>query len=128
MDRARPAGARGGDPRLPLHEFPTLFRDICGHYALARSRRYDPCLSAELHELVARGHRRLYRRRLHWPPGTAAISETQEQFPICPQRILGFLTRDFPSTRRRHLGVFALAMRLLFLPMLAMGLTCCQDG
>jgi uncharacterized membrane protein SpoIIM required for sporulation len=116
------------DPRLPLHEFPTLFRDICGHYALARSRRYGPGLSTELHELVARGHRRPYRRGLHWPPGTADISETQEQFPILPQRILGFLARDFPATLRRHLGGFALAMGLLFLPMLAMGLTCYPDG
>ena len=116
------------DPRLPLHEFPTLFRDVCGHYALARSRGYSPGLTAELHELVARGHRRLYRRRLPWPPRTADISETQEQFPIWVQQILGFLARDFPATLRRHLGVFALAAGLLFLPMLAMGLACYQDG
>jgi uncharacterized membrane protein SpoIIM required for sporulation len=109
--RGQPGRTARRDPRLPLHEFPTLFRDICGHYALARSRGYSPGLTAELHELVALGHRHLYRRRLQRP-----------------QRLLGFLARDFPATLRRHLGVFALAMGLLFLPMLAMGLACYQDG
>ena len=40
----------------------------------------------------------------------------------------GFLAQDFPAALRRHLGVFALAAGLLFLPMLAMGLACYEDG
>ncbi len=99
------------DPALPLHELPALYRGLCGDYALARSRGFSPGLTAELHDLVQRGYRHLYRRRRPWG-----------------RLVLGFLARDFPATLRRHTGAFALAAGLLFLPMLAMGLACYQDG
>ena len=99
------------DPALPLDELPALFRTVCGHYALARSRGYSPGLTAELHALLQHGYRHLYRRRRPWA-----------------RLLLGFLARDFPATLRRHVGAFWLAAGLLFLPMLAMGLACYQDG
>jgi uncharacterized membrane protein SpoIIM required for sporulation len=90
---------------LPLERFPRLFRRLCGHYALARSRGYSPGLVAELHELVRRGYRQLHRHRLDWLGGT-----------------LSFLSRGFPRTLRRHAWAFWLAAALFFGPMLAMGL------
>lgn len=109
LDGRSEAGRR--DPGLPLHELPGLFRTLCGHYALARSRGYSPGLTAELHDLVQRGYRHLYRRRRPWA-----------------RRVLTFMARDFPATLRRQAWAFWLAAGLLFLPMLAMGLACYQDS
>ena len=103
---------RGRDPSPDLMaRFPTLYRRLCAHYALARARRYAPGLIAELHDLVRRGYPHLYRRRSAWLAPT-----------------LGFMAADFPRTLRRHARVCALAAALFFLPLLVMGLACGQDG
>ncbi|WP_295441484.1 stage II sporulation protein M [uncultured Thiodictyon sp.] len=103
----RPKPATADD----LTRFPALYRRLCAQYALARTRRYAPGLIAELHDLVRRGHPCLYRRRFAWLAPT-----------------LGFMAAVFPRTLRRHARVCALAAALFFLPALAMGLACGQDG
>jgi uncharacterized membrane protein SpoIIM required for sporulation len=108
------AGGLPGRPRPAgpdLADFPGLYRQVCADYALARARAYSPGLIEGLHDLVRRGYRQLYRRRPGWW-----------------QPLLGFMTRGFPLTLRRHGRIFALALALFYLPMLAMGVACLQDG
>ena len=94
-------------PALDWHLFPSLFRQLCSHYALARVRGYSPGLVDELHDLVQRGYRQIYRARHHWTGAT-----------------LEFLATGFPRALRRQAGAFWLAAALFFGPMLAMGLAC----
>ncbi|HYN77242.1 MAG TPA: stage II sporulation protein M, partial [Lamprocystis sp. (in: g-proteobacteria)] len=96
---------------LAMADFPALYRRVCADYALSRTRRYSPGLIAELHELVRRGHRCLYRRR------PALLGPT-----------LDFMAGGFPRTLRRHARVAWLAGALLFLPMAIMGVACGRDG
>lgn len=100
------AARRATDP-----EFPALYRAVCGDYALARSRGYSPGLMTDLHDLVRRGYRALYRRRVR--PLHAAWR---------------FMTLDFPATLRRHALLFWLAMGLLFVPMAAIGIASYLDS
>ncbi|MEA3278612.1 MAG: stage II sporulation protein M [Pseudomonadota bacterium] len=98
------------DRLSPLQRFPRLYRRICGHYALARSRGYSSSLTEDLHDLVRRGYQQLYRSRLDW------LRQT-----------LAFLSAGFPRAVRGHAGVFWLAAALFFGPMLIMALGCHQD-
>ena len=104
------AGGRPG-PEIPIPSFPRLLRLVSGDYALARSRGYSPGLVEELHQLVRRGYRQLYHRRIRWP-----------------MQILGFVLSGFPQALRRHIGLFWLSCALFFGPMLAMGIACNSDG
>ena len=105
----KPSRRRGSD--TPLHRFPHLYRSVCAHYALARSRRYSPGLTEDLHDLVSRGYAHLYRRRPDWARQT-----------------LSFLVSGFPRALRRHVRLFALAALLFFAPMLIMAFGCYQDN
>jgi len=98
-------------PEVPVQRLPPLLRRISGHYALARSRGYSPGLIEELHRLVRRGYRQLYRVRPAWA-----------------RQALDFAIGGFPRVLRRHLGLFWLSCALFFGPMVAMGLACAQDG
>ncbi len=82
-----------------LESFPSLYRQVCNHYALARGRYYGPDLVARLHRLVLRGHQQLYRsqRAGFWS-------------------LLEFVGHGFPRTVRAHHRVFWLAFLLFFLP------------
>jgi uncharacterized membrane protein SpoIIM required for sporulation len=102
--------ARRRDPKTPLKQFPRLYRRVCTDYALARSRRYSPGLTEDLHDLVSRGYAHLYRRRTDWA-----------------RQGLDFLVSGFPRALRRHGRLFALSALLFFAPMLAMALGCRQD-
>jgi uncharacterized membrane protein SpoIIM required for sporulation len=95
---------------VPVQQLPRLLRTVSGHYALARSRGYSPGLIRELHQLVRRGYRQLYRVRPAWP-----------------RQLLDFAVAGFPRALRRHAGLFWLASALFFGPMLAMGLACAND-
>jgi uncharacterized membrane protein SpoIIM required for sporulation len=97
--------------RLPLERFPRLFRQLCGHYALARSRGYSPGLVTELQGLVRRGYAQLYRQRPEWL-----------------ERSVAFLSVGFPRTLRRHAWAFWLSAAVFFGPMLLMGLAAHQDA
>lgn len=89
---------------------PRLYRDACNHYALARGRHYSPQLSEQLHDLITRGHRRLYQRR-----GGASW------------RLIHFVVADFPRTLRQHAGYFWLALALFLIPALTLGTLSYQD-
>jgi len=94
----------------PLEHLPRLHRAVSGHYALARSRGYSPGLVAELHELVRRGHRQLYRVRPRWY-----------------RTLLTFVVAGFPRALRRHAFVFWISCALFYVPMLVMGLFSATD-
>jgi uncharacterized membrane protein SpoIIM required for sporulation len=89
---------------------PRLYRQVCNDYALARSRHYSPALGAELHELVLRGHRQIYRRNDAWG-----------------WRLLAFVLADFPRTLREQAGYFWLSCGLFLLPALLIGVGCYLD-
>lgn len=90
-----------------LLRFPRLYRRVCNHYALARSRHYSPALVAQLHDLVLRGHQRLYRRRGAWL-----------------WRLIAFLGSGFPRAVRTHAAFFWLSAALFLLPGLLAGGFC----
>jgi uncharacterized membrane protein SpoIIM required for sporulation len=98
--------ARTQDPAALLR-FPWLYRRACNHYALARSRHYSPALVAQLHDLVLRGHERLYRRRGAWL-----------------WRLIAFLGGEFPRAVRAHAAFFWLSAALFLLPGLLAGGFC----
>ena len=87
------------DKKPDLASFPSRFRTICNHYALAKSRHYSPALAGRLHQMVLRGHQQLYRSRRNW------------FWPL-----LGFLGSGFPTTVRNKIGYFWLAMVLFYGP------------
>lgn len=90
------------------HErLPELYRKVCNHYALARSRHYSPALEAQLHSLVLRGHSRLYRRR-----GANLW------------RLISFIGAEFPRTLRQNVRYFWLATALFLLPAMLVGSYC----
>ncbi len=80
-------------------DFPGLYKTICNHYALARSRQYSPALVARLHRFVLRGHRQLYRPRRAWV-----------------QKAIAFIGSDFPRTLRRHRAIFYLTLLIFAVP------------
>ena len=90
---------------------PWLYRQVCNHYALARTRRYSPGLVAHLHHLVLRGHRQLYRRHEAWL-----------------WRALAFIGVGFPRALRDHAGYFWLALVLFLGPGLLAGGYCYLDS
>jgi len=87
-----------------MDQLPHLYRETCNHYALAQSRRYSPALESQLHDLVLRSHRQLYRHRsaLFW-------------------RLVNFVTVDFPTSFRANINYFWLATALLLIPGLVVG-------
>lgn len=108
-DLARFSGRQRLDP-VARGRLPWLYRQLCNHYALARSRHYSPTLVAELHDMVLQGHRQLYRRRsaMLW-------------------RAIGFVSAEFPRALRAHASYLWLAIALFALPGLLTGLLCYQD-
>ncbi|HEB48977.1 MAG TPA: stage II sporulation protein M [Desulfobulbus sp.] len=93
-----------------LAAFPSLYRQVCNHYALAHSRCYGPDLVARLHRLVLRGHQQLYQ------PQRAGF-----------RGILEFAGYGFPRTVRAHWHAFWLAFLLFYLPAGVSGLLCYHD-
>lgn len=93
-----------------LEQLPALYRRLCADYALARTRHYSTPLVDELHALVQRGHRLLYRRKSLWL-----------------WRTMMFFWIDFPATLRRNARAFWLSTALFYLPALAMGVACYND-
>lgn len=94
-----------GERRLPR-----LYRNLCNDYALARHRHYSPTLVRELHDLISRGHRQLYRTRGGWS-----------------WHLVRFLLAEFPRTLRQQAVYFWLALAVFVVPGLILGLLCHQD-
>jgi len=92
-------------------QLPALYRRLCADYALACHRNYSTPLVDELHDLVQRGHRLLYRRKSVWL-----------------WRAMMFFWITFPSAVRRNARAFWLSTALFYIPALVMGLACYNDG
>lgn len=91
--RHRAAGAAASIDK----EFPSLYRRVCHHLALARHRFYGHDLERRLNSLVQRSHEVLYG-------------------PIHPRagQILGLLAAEFPRALRREWKVFVFSLLLFF--------------
>jgi uncharacterized membrane protein SpoIIM required for sporulation len=107
LERARSKRRLSDDQTVRL---PWLYRQVCNHYAHARGRHYSPDLEQQLHVLVLRGHRALYRQ------GGGGW-----------QSLIQFVTRGFPCALRRNARYFWLATALFLLPALLTGLFCYMD-
>ncbi len=81
----------------PQIDFPTTYRQLCHHLALAQSRMYSPLLIEQLNQLVIRGHNRLYTSRLHFM-----------------HHIASFYLRDLPRLVRQEIKPLLLACLLFF--------------
>ena len=82
-------------------EFPSMYRRVCQHLALAERRGYSALLIERLQDLVQRGHLVLYRSRApKW------------------QRIVDFFAADFPRLVRSQWRVMTVAALLFFVPAL----------
>ncbi|MGB0722527.1 MAG: stage II sporulation protein M [Gammaproteobacteria bacterium] len=90
------ADARGrsneGGVTVDPGEVPALYRRVCHHLALARSRTYSPRLVDRLAQLAQDGHDRLYAER-GWSP----------------MRVVHFIARDLPRTVRAEWRLVALS-------------------
>ena len=100
---------RRSSAELPA-DLPQLYRQLCNHYALSRTRRYSPQLVEFLHRLVLRGHQQLYTRRGAWL-----------------WRLIVFVARDFPVSLRSNIRYFWVALALFLLPALLVGSFCYVD-
>jgi len=105
--------ARKDPPRdntVAAAEFPARYRRICNHYGLARTRHYSPALVDQLHALVLRGHRQLYKKKSNglWT-------------------LINFVARIFPRTLRQNSRMFWLALALFCGPAVAVGIATYHD-
>jgi uncharacterized membrane protein SpoIIM required for sporulation len=82
--------------------FPALYRRVCSHLALARSRVYGADLEARLNRLALRGQQQLYR-----------------QGPLSWRGVVEFFAAGFPRAVRERLGLLWLCTALLYGPFLA---------
>ena len=92
-------------------DFPARYRTLCGHYAMARERRYSSSLVDQLQQLVRRGQGQLYRHRGQWL-----------------WRLARFVSHGFPAAIRRQAGPFWLACALFWLPAIVIGLATYADS
>lgn len=92
------SGGRGD-----VADFPELYRRVCHHLSLARSRLYGTDLEQQLNDLVLRGHQQLYRR--------AGPSWKQ---------MADFLAAGFPRLVRREARLFWLSFALFYGPLAGM--------
>ncbi len=84
-------------------DFPHLYRQVCHHLALARSRLYSQPLIERLSNLVLRGHQQLYKTRAgFW--GQVAL----------------FAAAGFPALVRQEWRALTLACLLFFGPLFGM--------
>ncbi|WP_455203325.1 stage II sporulation protein M [Kaarinaea lacus] len=90
-----------------LRRFPTLYRQTCYHYALAKTRQYSPQLVEHLHSLVMNAHQYFYRTNnfIVW-------------------QIIQFVLVGFPQSIRENAKLIWLSSGLLFGPAIVLGLLC----
>ena len=84
-------------------DLPTIYRQICQHYALANSRMYSPILVERLNRMVVRGHQALYGSRSHFL-----------------KSILSFFASEFPQLIRKEWRVMAVSTALFYVPLILM--------
>lgn len=93
-----------------LETVPERYRELCGHLALARERRYGVELVDQLNALALRGHRQLY-------GGRRPRAGLRELFAV-----------TFPRAVRAHAGLVLAATLLLYGPAVLMGWLVYRDS
>ena len=83
--------------------FPAMYRQVCHHLALARTRRYSIGLQQRLNQLALDGHQHLYRSRA---PFFGAIGR--------------FLANDFPAAFRRRWRYMLTSALAFYVPAIGM--------
>lgn len=86
-------------------QFPVLYRQICHHLALARTRRYSIALQQRLNDLALDGHQHLYQSR-------ASLMG----------QIGRFLAKDFPATFRKQWRFMLVSALMFYLPAIAVSI------
>jgi len=86
-------------------DFPAMYRQICHHLSLARTRRYSIALQQRLNQLALDGHQHLYRTRT---PFFSAIGR--------------FLASDFPQAFRARWRYMLTATLVFYLPAIGMAI------
>ena len=86
-------------------QFPALYRQVCHHLALARTRQYSVALQQRLNELALDGHQHLYQSR------ASVIG------------VFGrFLAAGFPSTFRKQWRFMLVSAAVFYLPAFAIAI------
>ena len=80
-------------------EFPKMYRALCRHLAVARSRHYSNSLVQHLESLVQKGHQHFYR------------SQGNVKF-----RMINYFAREFPALIRKEWRLVAFSHVLFYLP------------
>ena len=80
-------------------EFPKMYRSLCRHLAVARSRNYSSSLVQHLESLVQKGHEHFYGKQ-----GGAGF------------RVVNYFARDFPALIRREWKLVLFSHGLFYIP------------
>lgn len=86
----------------PDIDVPSVYRQICHHLALSRSRLYSHILIERLNQLVLKGHQTLYTHR-----------------PYFLRSIASYFAGEFPALVRKEWKLVALSAALFLIPFLA---------
>lgn len=106
LSGARPAPVLTSKIRESIgQQFPSMYREVCHHLALARTRRYSIGLQQRLNQLALDGHQYLYRSRM---PLLGAITR--------------FFAHDFPAAFRRRWRYMAVSASLFYISAIGMSL------
>ena len=92
---------------VELDRLPGRYAALCRQHALTTERGYGDRLAEELHDLIVRAHRQLYRHRVDWV-----------------RRLVRFAGGDFARAVRAELPLFLFASLLFVLPLLVTGTLC----
>lgn len=88
-------------------DFPSLYREVCHHLSLAKSRRYSPYLIERLNLLIDQAHQVFYRHsHIH---GESAVAS-----------LLEFFSHTFPQTVRDEHKWLWLSSLFFYLPLILM--------
>jgi uncharacterized membrane protein SpoIIM required for sporulation len=88
-------GTRKRARAAELEQFPHVYRQLCGHLALARERGYSLALVERLNQLMLRGHQALYSAR-----------------GVRRSALVEFLATGFPARVRREWRLMLLSLLL----------------
>ena len=90
---------------------PFLYKTLCHHLAIAKTRQYSPQLIDYLHHLVLRGHQNLYRDKT-----------------LSLWRLVEFIWIIFPQTFRQYIGYFYCSLGVFLIPACIVGTLCYQNS
>ena len=91
-------------------DFPSRYRQICQHLAIAKHRRYSPNLVEKLNRLVLNSHHHLYGHR----------TSRERQW-------IDFFTYGFPTVLRKRAAFVWVSAALFLLPLISMVVLCNVD-